>query len=557
MLQHRLFRLTLAALIMFGGVGLTLTGTSQAQDGASCPALLDDVITAAQDACADLAAGEACYASAAAVLGDAFAEPGDVAALADLAAGQTLTTTAADPGAETWGVAMLRAALDLPEDSGSAASMILFGAAELTNLVDPNAEAAPTITLANSAGYPVNLRGGAGTNYPTVGTLDDGVEAVADGRSEAGDWFRIRTEDGLGWVFGDLVNVVDGDPASLDVLPPDSLILGYTAPLQAVELTTHGAESACGLASAGLLLQLSGEESAHFQINGVDLVIADATLLFHAPTAEAMDIIVLAGSVSVSANGIGVSADAGARVAVEYANESGPIVHQAYAFAAIDGAPLGLLADDVTLACVTGTQPDADEIMLTTGPGDPYVDLAPMDADLHYTVTGQAADEDGAPYYRLSVAGYAQAWVPQDAVSTLGTCGAVEEVAAPPVGGPTGGGSGLVPAGQSVWQSDPGLDNMAGQCGGPPIALCAHLVAITPNADGTISWRGQELTPYTLSPIGDNTYYYNGRNVLGTGSVEMTLTFTSESEWQMTLTTTLDSEPGCTHTFYYTATRNW
>ena len=72
-----------------------------------------------------------------------------------------------------------------------------------------------------------------------------------------------------------------------------------------------------------------------------------------------------------------------------------------------------------------------------------------------------------------------------------------------------------------------------------------------------MSWRGQEPLPYTLTQTAPNTYAYNGRSVLGNGNVSFLLTFTSETTWQLTLTTVFDNDPQCNHTFYYNATRSW
>lgn len=547
--------LVLLALTVGGGAGV-------AQESAAlCSALIEVVEGAVAGSCGGLGVDQACYGYAE-VLAEpveggstVFAAPGDMIALVDL---NRLATGAADPEQDSWGVAVLRAQADLPAGAPPL-EMILFGEAEMTNLVEPGAEAAPTVTVQNAAGYPVNLRAGAGTNYPVVGTLDDDAQAVADGRNAAGDWFRIQTEGGLAWIFGDLISVAEGDPAALHTLEPDDILPAFSAPMQAFSLATASDGQACGAASSGLLLRLAGEDPAHLQINGVNLAFSAATLLVQAPSEAGMDIMVLDGAVSVAANGVGVTANTGAWVEVEYANESGPLLHQAYPFAAVEGAPLGLVPDSV--ACQTGVAAADEEVTLYTGPGDAYRVLAPMDPELHYTVTGQAADDAGAVWWRLDLAGYGQAWVQRDAVRTLGVCDQIAEVEAPPlVSEPSGGqaaGSGLVPAGQSVWQANPGLDNMSGTCSGPALAYCAHLVAITPNGDGTISWRGQEMTPYTLSPAGENTYTYSGRNALGNGNVQMALTFTSETTWSMTLTTTLDSDPACQHTFYYTAARSW
>ena len=70
-------------------------------------------------------------------------------------------------------------------------------------------------------------------------------------------------------------------------------------------------------------------------------------------------------------------------------------------------------------------------------------------------------------------------------------------------------------------------------------------------------WKGMEASPYPLSRIRPNVYAYSGPNVLGTGTINMTLSFTSESTLNMTMSLVLSSEPDCEHTYYYSGTRNW
>lgn len=534
-----------------GGVGL-------AQEPTSCSLLLETVIGVVSEFCGDLAPGEVCLGSLPSSLngGDAsFAEVGDIVSLVDIV---SLSTGAPNLDEETWGVTVLRTALDLPADAETSLSLVLFGDAELTNLVEPGAEAAPTVTLQNAAGYPVNLRLGGGTNFPVGGTLDEDITVVADGRNAGGDWYRIQTEAGLLWVYRDLVTLVDGDVNMLQTLEANDILPTYSESMQNLNLMTTADTPVCGGASAGLLLQLAGEDMVHLRINGADLAFSTATLLVQNASEESMDILVLDGAASVSANGIGMSADAGARVELLFDGETNPIVHQAYRFGAVEGAPLDVLPSDVV--CTAGLPEVGDEVTLYTGPGDAYGVLTNMDPDLHYVVDGQLVDEDNTTWYHLDVAGYARAWVQQDDVHTVGLCTDLAEVEAPPItAGPAGGaaGTGFVPAGQSVWQSDPGLDNLSGTCNGPAIAFCAHLVAIQPNADGSLSWRGQEPQPYTLYAAGENTYSYSGRNNQGNGNIQLNLTFTSENSWSMTMVQVYDNDPACNHTFYYTASRGW
>ncbi len=538
--------------------GLTLSDrTAQAQGPDACPTLLNTSVEAIALACPDVPAGQACLGSAPVEItpaGDAgFSAPGDVISLEMI---QTLTTSLnLEEGARGGAVLALQA--DLPAGAQGGITAILFGDTRVVNLVDPEAEAAPTIVLQNAAGYPVNLRGGGGTTYPTIGTLEEGVQIVADGRTEAGDWYRVMSSTGPAWVYRDLVSIVDGDSAALAVLSPDDITQAFVAPMQSMSLHTAASEAECGAGASGLLLQLHGEDIAHLRINGVDLSFAEATLFIQAPTEDSMQVLILDGQADIKANGRSIAAQTNNRIELILDGESAPLVHQAYEFASLEGTPVELLP--AGMVCIAGLpQPEA-EVMLFTGPGGDYSPLTAMQNDLHYTVIGQNQDEAGTPWWQVDITGYARAWVERDRVRTIGLCDAVAMAEPPRITVSSGGqvSGGLVPAGQSVWQTDPGLDSISGTCLQPPVALCAHLAAITRNPDGSITWRGQELTPYTLYPAGDNAYSYNGRNVLNSGNTSMMLQFVDANNWVMTMTTIFDNDPACTHTLNYTAARRW
>jgi uncharacterized protein YraI len=528
---------------------------SNAQEATSCPILLDEMIAQTLAACDGISGNTACFGASPVEVDAAdalaFAAAGDSLPLAEI---DMITTGAADPAGEAWGIALLKASLNLPDDTAPLTA-ILFGDASLANLVDPNATPSPTITLQNNAGYPVNLRGGAGTNFATVGTLEEDIVVTADGRNTAGDWYRVLMPSGPAWIYRDLVAVVEGDPAGLSERAPDDITLTYTIPWQAMSLTSAADAATCGAGSAGLLLQSSGEADIQLSINGVDLSFAGATVLLQG-NAEILDITVLDGSLNTSANGTTLTAETGAWVEVLLDGESQPLVHQAYSFTRLEGAPVAALPTE--MVCTTGMTAVSDETMLYTGPGEDYSPLTNMDTELHYTVIGQHTDSTETDWYQLDVAGYARAWVEQDSVQTIGLCNSLAAVEAPPVNAAASApASGFVPAGQSIWQTDPGQDTTSGTCNNPPLALCAHLAALTLNTDGTLSWRGQDLTPYTLAPAGENTFAYNGRSIHNDGNVQMTLTFVDPSTWVMTMNTVYDNDPACTHTLNYTAVRNW
>jgi len=107
----------------------------------------------------------------------------------------------------------------------------------------------------------------------------------------------------------------------------------------------------------------------------------------------------------------------------------------------------------------------------------------------------------------------------------------------------------------TVYQAESGPDVLSGTCSSPPIAACSHPAAITPNADGTVDWRGQEPLPYRMQPTGPNTFVFQGRNALNNANLSLELTLTSATTWNLTMTTVYDNDPLCNHTYYYSATK--
>lgn len=559
-----MFALALAA----SGPRPTITHAQEGEQSAEqCAALTVAAPATAASACGDLAPGEVCLGSpnAQAQPGDdAFAEPG---ATLDLSALDAISTEAADPAAGTWGVVAVAFPANLPE--GEAVSGVLFGEATLAR-VSTAAVERPTLTVSNPTATEANLRGGAGTHYPVVGVLAGGASAVADGRNHASDWIRIQTENGPAWVFARLVTW-DGDLSTLDVLAPDDVSGGEDtgAPFSNVTLAT-GSDSVCAGAGSGLLLQLESESEAEIRVNGATLRFTQATVLLQAEPGAAMDVRALDGEVTVSAQGRSVALSAGEQVSVPLGGEDGlaasaPGQAQAFVLAEASSAPIGLLPG--ALACQVSAT--TSNVTLRVGPGETRGALANMRPNEPYRVLGWAADAEGAPWYELDT-GAQTSWVRQDAVEPFGACDAVAQVEAPPLvfaapsepliseaGEDALPVSDFSPAANTVWQMYPGTDQMSGECSGAPaINFCDHLAAISP-ATGGIMWKGMEASPYYLQRIQPNVYAYSGPNVLGTGRISMTLRFTSENAVTMTQTLTLNSEPNCTHTYYYTGEKNW
>lgn len=556
---------------------------AQGDEGDQCLALVADALDAAQAACGDVARGQVCASAPGVSVDGAGIETVSTEAdpaLTDLAALSTLSTDPADPDAGAWGVAVLKLAADLPADSTEAVTAILFGGASMAR---PSQDAAadagsagPTLTVSNGLNEAINLRSGAGTTYAMVAQVQPGETMTADGRNQTGDWVRVQYNGATAWVFTRVITW-EGDLTALPVLAADdvassSAAIEEVSPFQVFTLSSTASE-ACASAEPGLLLQFTGEEPVSLMINGATVSFSDATLLVTASANEALDVRVIGGTVDVRAQGTTQNAPAGSAVTVALGGEDGltasgsPALQPSYAFADVASAPLALLPSG--MACVVGAPGDAPDIALRIGPGEQRGSIAYMDPNRSYSALGWANDPEGSPWWELDT-GDQPTWVAQSAVVTAGACAEVAEVEAPPMvfaapSAPTGEDGevpmstieDLAPAENSVWQMIPGSDNMSGDCSGAPaINFCDHLAAIQP-AQGGIMWKGMEASPYYLQQLQANVYSYAGPNVVGTGTISMTLTFTADTSLKMTQTLTLASEPDCQHTYYYTGTRNW
>lgn len=512
-------------LIVLGLGVVALPSPSLAQVSTVCADRLAELLAAFQTACEGLATDQACVQQ-------------ELIDTADLAMVQT---TALDEAEMAQAAALLHiptSRLDQP------LAMALFGEATLTNLVVGER---PTLAITNTANFNINLREAPGTAYALAGSFLSGASAVVDGKNANGDWLHIRTETSSAWMYAPLLTFEAGQLDSLAVV--DDL---YPYPMQAVTLTTNVTSTACGAGSVGLLIEHHGDSTAYLQVNGVALAMRDGAALLQV-TSDGLQAHILRGSLIINETEV----NSGALVHIE-ADVEPTLVQAVYAFNDVLVLPYGLVADDA-LACIVGVVDGTVGVYRL--PDMTSEALGELVSSAHYPVTGQAADEDETVWWRISVDG-ARAWVPQVAVLSAGACANVPEVSptAPVVsgsgGGSTGGSSGgtgsaLVPSGTSVWQAVPSTDIMSGTCNTPAIVLCEHLVAITPSG-GTLSWRGQEPTPYTMYSTGGDSYSYTGRNRLNNANLTLTLTFTSPTTWVMTWRQVVDADPTCVHTFNYT-----
>lgn len=82
--------------------------------------------------------------------------------------------------------------------------------------------AAPTIQCTVNALRGLNLRGGPGTKFPSLGLLTNKEALTVTGRNAAGDWVAVQPSTGkAGWVASNFLNC-EGELSSLPEAAPEA-----------------------------------------------------------------------------------------------------------------------------------------------------------------------------------------------------------------------------------------------------------------------------------------------------------------------------------------------
>lgn len=273
----------LLLLLMFGTSSRVYP---QASDDAACTALVQAALPMANTACQQAAPDSICfgYPSASATFSldstpSRFTTIGDNAALADVLA---LTTQAANPTDQTWGIVTASIGDTNP------LRYTLLGDATLSSSTS-NTPPPPTCEVVNSSGANVNIRSGPSTSAALAGQMGIGASAMAIGRNPAGDWYQIEYLDVMGWVFASLFT---GECGTLQVIDPDAAPTPQY--LQTISLQT-GESAACPAAPNGLLIQAPADAVVEVTINTIPLQLSGVAFI-SAPTPDTLTLTSLAGT---------------------------------------------------------------------------------------------------------------------------------------------------------------------------------------------------------------------------------------------------------------------
>jgi N-acetylmuramoyl-L-alanine amidase len=127
--------------------------------------------------------------------------------------------------------------------------VLLFGEVEIANAVG---EPAPTLNVAASGN--INVRGGPGTSFAVISSLQAGDAVTADGRTEDSAWLRVQLDDGgPGWVFAELVTA-EGDANALSVRAADDTTPAFR-PMQAFYFRSGIGSAPRQAVDSGMLIQ--------------------------------------------------------------------------------------------------------------------------------------------------------------------------------------------------------------------------------------------------------------------------------------------------------------
>lgn len=183
----------------------------------TCPTIAEEALSLTTIVCEHIGHNQVCYGNGQAEIDPApnsdtliFEEPGD---MADLMMVSNLRLHPMNVNTGDWGVALMNLQANLPGTMpGQGVIFTLFGNVEMMN---PTANLM-TIDIVSTGN--INVRSGPSTNETVKSTLSAGQTIVADGRNDAGDWLRIRLDDGgYGWVYTPLMTIED-DISQLDIL---------------------------------------------------------------------------------------------------------------------------------------------------------------------------------------------------------------------------------------------------------------------------------------------------------------------------------------------------
>lgn len=320
-----------------------------APDQASCSQILTAVGTNLATRCNKLDKDQICLANAE-VMPDyvdqggstqlPFAQVGDIAPIKTF---KGITTTALNLDSSTWGVALLKAQATTATNAatGQTATFILYGNAAITNITSSTAPIGPLVvatqtptprpTCKATVARRTRIRAAPNTTGQVLTELTDGTALTVTDRSQDNQWVYGQYQDKMGWLFAANLNLA----CSLSDLPlfdpnrPQTTTSTTAPPLQLPALltftlsTTPDPQSQCtNLPPSSLFVESPDGSKVSFKVDGADISIGSRVLISAVPNGV-LQITVIAGLVTVTANGSQVQVPGGTQVTIPLGGANG------------------------------------------------------------------------------------------------------------------------------------------------------------------------------------------------------------------------------------------
>ncbi len=344
----------------------------QAQE--ACPRLVQQALSALNDACESTQRNEICYGHP---LLEVQPRTPDVALnnIGDrepVLLIEKLQTAPMDVAEGVWGLALLRLQANLPDAlPGQNITMLVMGDAQVGNAV-PLISEVPVTTTAR-----VNLRQLPSTAGVVLRSLAANTALTATGRTADTAWVRVSTPDGLqGWVFGQFLA---GDLAAVEPLETASL---NTQPMQSFIVRSGIGDTPCAeVPESGVYIQTpQGAGLVQFTVNGVDVSLGSG--LFVQCDQDTTTLYLLYGTGTVRARGVSQRLLPGTQVVIPTQDCQTPFMPPSLPEAYTAAYPWLLALDAFTEAGVSVAPPTVVPLMLpNTAPHNQPAPGATSDAN--------------------------------------------------------------------------------------------------------------------------------------------------------------------------------
>lgn len=262
----RIFSLAAFALVI---VGAFVYSTAQEQ-GASCPALIEEALGAIGDNCGGLGRNSACYGFqhveatfTETTAPEFFSQPSD---RTDLVTLKAIGTTPLDTTLEQWGIALLSLQANLPDTlPGQNTVFMLLGDTEVENAVSPEDifQGGEVVEVTTRAAAGLFYRPDATDNV--IGAIPVNTTLPADAITPDGAWLRVLFGEIPGWVTRQVLTE-QGDVSALAVMQPDT-----QSPMQTFYLRTGITGTECTEAPDSLVVQGPTNLTVDINVNGADI----------------------------------------------------------------------------------------------------------------------------------------------------------------------------------------------------------------------------------------------------------------------------------------------